>query len=62
MDMTDSVTPPTPWHNPPEMSVFGMMVAAGIALVLLPLLPFIAIIWLAGRMKESNAIKNIAGR
>jgi hypothetical protein len=48
--MVDTVTPPTPLHNPPEMSAFGWMMVLGIALVLLPLWPFIAIIWIAGKM------------
>jgi hypothetical protein len=55
--MTDSVTPPTPWHNPPEMSAFGIMIAAGIALVLLPLWPFIALVYVAGRVKQSEALE-----
>lgn len=57
--MTDSVTPPTPWHNPPEMSAFGIMIAAGIALVLLPVLPFLAIVYVAGRMKQSDALESV---
>lgn len=48
--MVDTVTPPTPMHSPTEMSVFGWMMVLGIALVLLPLWPFIAILWIAGRM------------
>lgn len=56
--MVDSVTQPTPWHNPPEMSAFGIIIAAGIALVLLPLWPFMAVVWLAGRLRNANAIKS----
>jgi len=56
--MTDSVTPPTPWHNPPEMSAFGIIIAAGIALVLLPLWPFLALVYIAGRLKQSEALEN----
>lgn len=48
--MGDTVTPPTPMHNPKEMSAFGYMMLLGIALVLLPLWPFIAILWIAGKM------------
>lgn len=48
--MVDTVTPPTPMHNPKEMSAFGWIILFGIALVLLPLWPFIAIIWIAGKM------------
>ncbi|MFB6093965.1 MAG: hypothetical protein ABEJ77_03390 [Halanaeroarchaeum sp.] len=59
--MTDSVSSPTPWHNPPEMSAFGIVIAAGIALVLLPLWPFIAIVYLAGRFKESSALEAALG-
>lgn len=57
--MTGSVTSPTPWHNPPEMSAFGIIIAAGIALVLLPLWPFIAVLYLAGRLKQSQALENV---
>ncbi|MFB6071036.1 MAG: hypothetical protein ABEJ76_08425 [Halanaeroarchaeum sp.] len=56
--MVDSVTQPTPWHNPPEMSAFGIIIAAGIALVLLPLWPFIAVLLLAGYLRETNALKS----
>ncbi|WP_050047855.1 DUF7535 family protein [Halanaeroarchaeum sulfurireducens] len=59
--MTDSVTQPTPWHHAPEMSAFGIIIAAGIALVLLPLWPFLAILYVAGRLKESKTIeRNVA--
>ena len=57
--MTDAVSKPTPWHNPPEMSAFGYMIAGGIALVLLPLLPFIAAIYLGGRVKQSNTLSRV---
>ncbi|MFB6206503.1 MAG: hypothetical protein ABEJ05_08280 [Haloglomus sp.] len=30
----------------PQMTVIGLIVAAGAALVLLPLLPFLAVLWL----------------
>ena len=50
--MVDTVTPPTPMHNPPEMSAFGWIILLGIAFVLLPLWPFIAVIWIAGRTGE----------
>lgn len=59
--MTDSVSKPTPWHNPPEMSAFGYMIAAGIVLVLLPLLPFIALLYIAGRVRQSNALQSVVG-
>lgn len=60
--MVDSVTPPTPWHNPPEMSAFGIIIAAGIALVLLPLWPFIALVLIAGRLRESQALEQALSR
>lgn len=34
----------------PEMSTIGYLVAAGCALVLLPLLPVLALAWLASRL------------
>ncbi len=48
----DTVTPPTPGHWAPEMSVFGWMMAAGIALVLMPLWPLLAIMWVIGKQGD----------
>ncbi|MFB6110355.1 MAG: hypothetical protein ABEJ60_05715 [Halodesulfurarchaeum sp.] len=45
----DTVTPPTPSHNPREMSALGWIIAAGIALVLMPLWPLLAIMWVLGK-------------
>ncbi|MEF8771226.1 DUF7535 family protein [Halodesulfurarchaeum sp.] len=45
----DTVTPPTPGHFAPEMSAFGWMMAAGIALILMPLWPLLAIMWILGK-------------
>ena len=60
--MTNSVTQPTPWHTTREMSAFGIIIAAGIALVLLPLWPFLAILYVAGRLKESKTIERNVSR
>ncbi|MFB6266544.1 MAG: hypothetical protein ABEI31_02695 [Halodesulfurarchaeum sp.] len=49
-----TVTPATPLHSPWEMSAFGWMMAVGIALVLLPLWPFIAIVWILGKVGRSG--------
>jgi hypothetical protein len=45
----DTVTPPTPGHFVPEMTAFGWMMAIGIALVLMPLWPLLAIMWILGK-------------
>ncbi len=44
--MTTTVSKPTGYAPNRTMSVLGYLVAIGIALVLLPLAPFIALVWL----------------
>ncbi|WP_435180346.1 DUF7535 family protein [Halorussus sp. AFM4] len=34
----------------PSMSLIGYLLAAGVALLLLPLLPFLAVLWVAYRL------------
>ena len=60
-----TVTPPTPLHNPPEMNAVGWMMALGIAFVLLPLWPFIILLWLVGkfgRTSKEETVKHPAER
>lgn len=46
-------------HNPPEMSAVGWMLMLGIAFVLLPLWPFIAIIWIAGKLGQPGKERGV---
>lgn len=48
--MTDQLSPSQGMTPDPVMSLFGYVVAAGVALVLLPVLPFIAVLWLLSRL------------
>ena len=48
--MTGQVTDlPRPSPNP-EMSLFGMLIAAPLVLLALPLLPFVALYWLYDKL------------
>ncbi|MFC7166796.1 DUF7535 family protein [Halospeciosus flavus] len=47
--MVDSVTKPTPMHNVPEISAVGWILAISIALLFLPLWPFVALLWLVAK-------------
>lgn len=49
--MTGSVTRLPSFKNVMHINAIGLTVAALIAIVLLPLLPFIAIIWLLGNKR-----------
>jgi hypothetical protein len=53
----DTVTPPTPMHSARDMSAFGWMMAAGIALVLMPLWPLLAIMWIIGKRGDRGKAK-----
>lgn len=54
----DTVTPPTPGHFAPEMTAFGWMMAGGIALVLMPLWPLLAIMWILGKRGKERGRKH----
>lgn len=47
--MVESVTKPTPGHTVPEMSAVGWVLAISIAFLFLPLLPFVALLWLIAK-------------
>lgn len=49
--MTRTVTRSTPFDPKPEMSAVGYLVAAGTLLLLIPLLPFLAVLWLLDRLR-----------
>ncbi|MFC5365458.1 DUF7535 family protein [Salinirubrum litoreum] len=48
--MTGSVTPPTPPTNKLEITLTGYVLAAGIGLLMLPILPFLALLWVFQRI------------
>ncbi|PSP55339.1 hypothetical protein BRC82_06205 [Halobacteriales archaeon QS_1_67_19] len=47
--MTDQVSPNQGMAPDSEMSLIGYVIAAGVGLILLPVLPFIAVLWLLQR-------------
>ena len=49
--MSEAATQPTRARPKPEMSAIGYLVAAGSLLLLLPILPFLAVLWIADRLR-----------
>jgi len=52
--MTDSVGPVHKLKNVAHMNAIGWIMAVGIGLLLLPLLPFLAILWVLGQVGASD--------
>ena len=52
--MTRTVSTPTGYGPNLQMSILGYIVAIGVAIVLLPLLPFIALLWLYFKLTDSS--------
>lgn len=52
--MTRTVSNPTGYGPNLEMSILGYIVAIGIAVVLLPLLPFAILLWLYFKLTGSS--------
>ncbi|MFC7075307.1 DUF7535 family protein [Haloarcula halophila] len=48
-----SVTPLTGTHHDWEMDVFGWGMFLGLAVLLVPLLPFLVIVWLISKVTEA---------
>lgn len=48
-DMSDTVLPSRGMKSTPHMNAIGLVIAAGIALVLLPVLPLLVVMYLLGR-------------
>ena len=48
--MAQTVTQPTSIEPKAERSLVGYLVAAGTLLLLLPILPFLAVLWIADRI------------
>lgn len=51
--MSDTVLPARGMTSIPHMNAIGYVIATGIALVLLPLLPFLAVLYLLGKLWSS---------
>ncbi|HKL28365.1 MAG TPA: hypothetical protein VJ898_03760 [Natrialbaceae archaeon] len=49
-----TVTPPTPSRPNLEMSTFGWGVFLGLVILLIPLLPFVVIIWAISKLLERS--------
>lgn len=45
-----TVTPASDEHDDSQMNAIGMLVFAGMLIVILPVLPIIALIWLYGKL------------
>jgi len=52
--MSDTVGPMRGMHSNPVMNAIGYTVAAGIAIVLLPVLPFLVVLYLLGKRWSSS--------
>jgi hypothetical protein len=52
--MTGSVTPPTPPTSKLEITLTSYILVGGIAILMLPILPFLALLWLFQRIGGKN--------
>jgi hypothetical protein len=46
----DTVTPPYKGRSDTEMNLIGYMIIGGLLILLVPLAPFILVLWLASRL------------
>lgn len=51
--LVDMVTVPFRSRANEEMTIIGLLYGAGLVLVMLPLLPFIVILWAAGAIRDA---------
>lgn len=51
--LVDMVTAPYRSRADDEMAIIGLLYGAGLLLVVLPLLPFIVILWAAGAIRDA---------
>ena len=49
-----TVTAPYRSRSDSEMNLIGLLYGLGLVIVLLPLLPFIVLLWLAGKLRGSG--------
>ncbi|PSP84549.1 hypothetical protein BRC96_05355 [Halobacteriales archaeon QS_6_64_34] len=52
-DSLRTVTPPSGTHPDAEMGAFGWLIFLGLLVLLLPVLPILAVIWLLDRARGS---------
>jgi hypothetical protein len=55
----DSVTEPTDEKQTPHVNVVGYIIAGGVGLLLLPLLPFLLLLRLVGRSGDEQSVSEI---
>jgi hypothetical protein len=48
-----SVTPPSDTHGDTFMDLVGLVILGGLLVLLLPILPFLAVIWLFSKATDS---------
>ncbi|WP_323191713.1 hypothetical protein [Halostella sp. PRR32] len=60
--MPRSVTEPSDYEPSAEMSVIGYLLAAMTAILLLPLLPFLAVLWVFDRLFGGNRVGRTVDR
>ncbi|WP_135533713.1 DUF7535 family protein [Halostella pelagica] len=60
--MPRSVTEPSDYEPSEEMSVIGYLLAAMTAILLLPLLPFLAVLWVFDRLFGGNRVERTVKR
>jgi len=58
----DTVTEPTNPNQTPHIGVMGYIIAGGIGLLLLPLLPFLLLLRLIGRSGDEQSVSGDYGR
>jgi hypothetical protein len=52
--MAGTATQPTSSEPEPEMGLVDLLIAAGSLLLMLPILPFLAVLWLADRRRTGG--------
>ena len=51
--LSRTVTPPSDTHRDEQMDLIGWGIFAGLLILLMPLLPFILIVWLISKVTEA---------
>jgi|GEM_PF-1480022 len=52
--MVDSVTTPSKWVSNAEMGFFGYLIAAVLVVLLVPVLPFLVVLWLYDQIRGAG--------
>jgi hypothetical protein len=53
--MADNVSRASKFVPNPEMSAFGFLMGTLLVIVVLPLLPFAALVWLLGKLRSAGS-------